>query len=565
MNKDKHYPNFRILDLRNSEDLQRLHLLILKYPYYYTFDNLDEKCESDSNKDRNLDEDPLAPHFFDLLNPCNPRGIGARWCIVENDYVDRDSATTYARLFSRAFKDYPRRTVRLHFFSNRLETLTFEDFLCPTPLQKAYLGFMVLSPRQSVPIGRTVLPAPRDAKDWYFIPTQQSFSVNLAGIPLEARGTPFIQQDGQIAACASAAIWMSTTALTRRFHHDMLGYSMADITTFATEHSMPFGGVVSPPGLSSDQILWALHRMGYEPMCFFADKEGVSETFEIIIRSIESGIPPILLIGLPYEGGYHAVTAVGYTYNPVVDSGAYALGNRTVSSIWYPYFLIHDDQMGAYLKMTLTGPNPCSEGKPGLKVNFEDSYIQSAICRTQKWYKEAFLCAVILAHPPRHTLDPVSAYAKAIGAFFNLALSKVKIPISFPIYRLFLASSNEWKESMIPENRGGRKGLVEDLARYYRGHAMSRYIWVLEVYDYSKQKGKELSEFRVSADVILDPTSDPQMLDFISVHLPGLLIKMNPEDKNINKAIENCIEIENDTPYQPYFPFSYQKPASLGI
>jgi len=553
--QDPHYPNLRILNLKAPPDWQRLRLLVLEHPRF-GLHNLADQPPLRLELPYKL---PHA-HFLDLLCPDNPHGIGARWCVIEGDYVDRDSAIIYAKLFSRAFRDHPRRTIRLHFFSDRIEELTYDSLLSQDSLQSAYLGFIVLG--QEGTIGRTVLPPPKDSYYWYFIPAQSSHSVNLAGAELEARGTPFIEQDGKVAACASAAIWMSSTVLRRQFGHDMLGYSMAEITSLATEHSTPSSGVAPPPSLKTGQILWALHRMGYEPMLFWASD--AQESLEAIYRSIESGIPPILIIYLPHAGtgGYHAVTAFGHAYDAGTNPNAAIAQKSRRVSIWYPYFLVHDDQMGAYLKLTVTEPNPYSGECPGISLDAEDSYIKPPKELLEEWYKDAYLYAVITSLPPRHTLPPNEGFLKALHVLrtvYRELASRYGERCHLPapaIHRFYFIASNKWKQAMLPFSAGGRPGLQEELARYYRGHIFSKYIWVLEVCGIEHRFQKDPKDLRVIADVILDPTSSADTEDFISVHLPHLFVRMFPGDVSVSTAIDNAIVIPDDTPYQPVIQFS---------
>jgi len=491
-----------------------------------------------------------ASRILNLLALQNPRSLGIQSVVIESDYVDRDSNVAYAQLYSRAFKDYPRRTIRLHFFKKQVTSC--EELLNEQILQESYVGYCVMSPIHPRTIGRTVLPPPKGDTAWFFVPTQSEFSVNLAGAKLTTEGTAFIQQDGRIAACASAATWMSTIITRRRFGFEVLPHSMSEITKMATKYTFPtiWGGTT--PGLRVEQIIWALHEMGYEPLSHVVKDSDVAH--ELIYNYIESGIPPILIIRL--SKGLHAVTAVGHTYDLDGRRKEEIIKGVNSTKIWCPYILIHDDQIGPYLKLRIDPQSVGTNKGPSLFLDETDPFLGDRKKEIKEWYRDAFLLFIIAPLPPRYGMRPEDAAKKGkviltkayeIYRSFLTDLGE-KMP-ELPIFRCYFTPSNDFKRRFQP---GKVPGLSCELAHWYRGSLYPRYIWVIELCSLKHRNVKDLKKLRIIADVTIDPTSSPYSLDFITLHLPHLFFRMLPKDTNVINALQTPIAfIKDDQPYQP--------------
>lgn len=540
---DPHFPMLRILTLDKELDIKRLRLIMSGVCQSTSIDRLgDESYLVKQQPNLRLPNSRI----IDLVLFSNQRGIGAKSVIIELEYIDRDINIAHVQLYGRAFRDYLRRATRLHFF---LDEITYSDLLDEAKLKKSYIGFCVLSPTQPGVTGRTVLPSPKGDDTWYFVPSQTEFSANLAGIQLSPKGTAFTEQDGRVAACASAALWMSVSILARRFPHEIPVRSAAEITQLATRYSMPPAGSGASPGLTLEQILWALHEIGCEPMahdCYDAD-----EASELIYRYVESGIPPILLIYLPTPGGYHAVTIVGHTYDPTINPRQ-ELARAESTRVWCPYFLFHDDQIGPYLKLKLAPPD--QDGlRPRILVDQSDSFAPSEKAQISQWYCQSSLYYVIAPLPPRHTLRPEAAAIKGksiLKKVYQLYGPRLGIEYpSPPIYRTYFISSNEYKRRFITQKDSN---ISLELANWYRGSAFPRYIWVTELCCLENRISVEPADLRIVADVSIDPTSSPYLKDFVTLHVPHLFFRMFPSDADANEVLAKptCF-ISDDLPYSP--------------
>lgn len=307
-----------------------------------------------------------------------------------------------------------------------------------------------------------------------------------------------------------------------------------------------------------EQILWALHEMGYEPITYTSFDFYTAK--EIIYNYLESGIPPILGVFLPSQRGAHAVTVVGHTYNPDIDQKevqAQRTENIQSTNVLYPDFLIHDDQIGPYLKLRITPPNSTSRQRPVLSLRESDELLRYIRNDVYDWYENAALLFIIAPLPLRHSLRPEVATERAkalLSEVYDLYRSRFNLTFpSSPAYRTYFIPSNDYKRHFSLRT----PGLSPDVADWYRGSLFSRYIWVTELYNLD-QHVHSPKDLRVIADVTIDATSSPLSLseDFITLHIPHLFFRMFPQDTSVAEALQRpSVVFSNDTPYQPFLRY----------
>src|SRR4051794_32208472 len=142
--------------------------------------------------------DPLA-RVFEVA-----RAHRCRTVIEENRYVDPDYRSEYSAFWSQRFPTRPAFARRLHFFRRLIR-----DEHLPSALDAdtvGYVGYATLKPIAPGRVGRTVLrPPPRLSNATLALATDR---ISLFGTPLEVRGAPFVEQDGEYLRCAHAAAWM---------------------------------------------------------------------------------------------------------------------------------------------------------------------------------------------------------------------------------------------------------------------------------------------------------------------------------------------------------------------
>lgn len=239
--------------------------------------------------------------------------------IIQKDVQDPDFISEHQAFYSKWSYKVPRYCTRLHFFNKSSD--------CEDPLdviddmsrhRDCYLGFITFRPIRISPVGATIIRPPLN-KNECFILSKDKFVVNLAGQTFVFEGTPFMQQDNAVGACAQASIWMALRTLKRR--EGNLAYSPAEITNAATQFLVRGRVLPNKDGLVVEQITEALRTAGYAPHMIplkeidqHPDEEVVEEAKSALYPYIESGIP-ILLILYPREKDGHAVLLIGHGWD----------------------------------------------------------------------------------------------------------------------------------------------------------------------------------------------------------------------------------------------------------
>ena len=94
----------------------------------------------------------ITPRDFQLIH--NYLKGTAKTVVIEKDYVDADYRDTYFNFFSRKFAQYPSKTIRANFFTDKI---TPRMLFKLDRYQDEYIGFIVLRPNRVLTIGRTIL------------------------------------------------------------------------------------------------------------------------------------------------------------------------------------------------------------------------------------------------------------------------------------------------------------------------------------------------------------------------------------------------------------------------
>jgi len=295
------------------------------------------------------------------------RDRGCRALLIEEHYVDRDYIEDHSLFYSRSFFDYANSCRRIHFFGVepdevRSNLRKIED-LCPDEREwrqrcgefskEAYLGFTVIKPLEGSPVGRTLLrsfgPTTDDGSgDTRHFPAVRKYAVHVGAAELEVVALPFQQQDVGVSACATTALWSALHKL--RDHEEIGSPTPAQITTLATQYSLPFGRPMpSDEGLSLDQMCQALQALKVAPSLLHVDEFYSTRAF--IYASLRSGFAPVLLLQSGSdEGTWHAVTGVGYRSTPAGSAQPGEAYDRSGDVI---ALYVHDDRVGPYQRVNL--------------------------------------------------------------------------------------------------------------------------------------------------------------------------------------------------------------------
>ncbi|MGA2867063.1 MAG: hypothetical protein ABSF95_21515 [Verrucomicrobiota bacterium] len=289
--------------------------------------------------------------------------LNCQTAVFEREYVDMDYQDEFAAFYSKAFKRYPCRAVRVHFFAAQV---TVDDLHRIDTFGDHYLGYLILRPIDLQRVGRTVLKPALANPDREFVHCRAVFPVHILGHSLIVNGMPFIQQDTQVGACAQASLWMLARYMSRRFGHRE--FLPSEINQFAKAKGAMGRALPAEFGLNLRQILDALEAMGLSAWnyssqalddcsdhidaAFPSPRKGTRRAQEIqrgfvrmvkladiAYRYIESGLPVILCTD------NHALVCIGHTYDHKAKATA------AIQRI--PAFIVHDDASGPYQSMPI--------------------------------------------------------------------------------------------------------------------------------------------------------------------------------------------------------------------
>lgn len=294
--------------------------------------------------------------------------LGSQSFFIERDYVDAGYLADYAGYYALCHETPKKLTTRLHFFSlphDQVNTLWRRGLQSQADIEEvqaelnaAYLGFIVLKPLPATVIGKTCLrtyPAHDDqtGRDRTF-PIKRHYIVGLWGLTLTVDSVAFQEQDREIAACATAAIWSAMHAMPSWFTvHEIP--SPFQITSSGWDGKiMPMEGETASRfpsnGMDVKQIVGCLRQHGIETSVLgLPTDDGCTKLLENIAAYLDAGTP-ILLVGTLYgkrigephftRRGLHAATVLGYGHRDTFKEDGWS---GRIERIY-----IHDDTLGPF-------------------------------------------------------------------------------------------------------------------------------------------------------------------------------------------------------------------------
>ena len=278
-----------------------------------------------------------SPQWAEIV--AHLRACGVRTFLIQERVRDPDFTEEYEAFYSKQHRDMSRFCVRVHAFREPVvpassdeakDVLKFID--AAAQASGAYLGFVTLRPLRHAPVGATILVDGASCRSM----CRDRFPVHIAGTSFEVEGTPYLQQENAVAACAQASIWMALRTLRKRFGSS--AYSPAELTLAATKFMAVDRVFPGRRGLRVEQMLSAIQESDHDPLVIpVRPKPAVPpnpyEVMEIAQPYIESGLPVIVL--LEHDGGGHAVVAIGLAPGAPMRSLP-------------PGLVIHNDNQGPY-------------------------------------------------------------------------------------------------------------------------------------------------------------------------------------------------------------------------
>ncbi len=455
-----------------------------------------------------------APRYVPLENTIrHATALGTNTVIVQQNVQDPDFLAEHDAYYSKWTYQVPRFCQRLHLFKhppNSDDPLEVVDQMAL--LDDSYLGFITLRPISVSPQAATIL-RPIDDNNHCFILSKDKFNVNLAGRAFAIIGTPFMQQDNAVGACAQASIWMALRTLRRK--EGATAFSPAQITNAATRFFVTGRTLPNREGLAIEQITEALRASGYAPhmiplkeLLQVADVDVINKTKLSLYPYIESGIP-VLLILYPRPNQGHAVLLVGHGWNEkpsnmiknpginLSDGGCIEIYD---ASSWVSPFYIHNDNTGPYMPLLDQGANEAyTLGDVVSAIPFlqPDVFVDAA---------EAKLTCIKLLADSLEDLGAIVASEESMPAVPKLVL------------RTYLQDRSVFRSIVIDSD------MPDDVKRYYRSKWLPRRVWIVELNLYEQyEHSPESAPLRVG-EIVLDPSSEPEDGCFLTIHLgPDLL------------------------------------------
>lgn len=287
---------------------------------------------------------------------CYLRDLGAVSVIEEQNYFDRDYLAEFSAFYSLSSRGYPNICRRLHFFST---LVTRDNFIAALGncaeqsniIEESYLGFIVIRPIPSAPLGRTILSwfEDKDPKSKRVTNPSREYTANLAGLNLKVYGLAWQQQDTGVSACATVGLW--TMLHSSAFDANHLIPTTADITK-AAHNTASLGARVFPSkGLRVEQILEAIKEHKLAPLIISPDMGGFFSKIKLAssCASLIRSAYPALIIGeyvsqddqpAPIR---HMICAVGFREKTEYDipPGMFQIVDASTDVIY-----IHDDNIG---------------------------------------------------------------------------------------------------------------------------------------------------------------------------------------------------------------------------
>jgi hypothetical protein len=395
--------------------------------------------------------------------------LDAKTIVAEIPYIDRDFLEDFAAYYVRCFKDYHRKCIRLHFFT---EDFTREDFekLLRRPLvkkkleelQKNYLGFVVVKRLPATVVGRTCLVTYQDDPDRRCFPIIRSYDANLFGIPLKVETLAFQEQDQTVAMCATSALWSMFQGTGILFHHHLP--SPVEITQAATARA-PSERALPNKGLDIVQMADAIREVGLAPVAVASMDEYVLKSS--IYAYVGGRIPTVLGVTRrdprkKDEPVRHAVAVTGYSLGhakpaPYGETGFLLRASR-IDEIY-----AHDDRIGPFARM------PFVKGHSALIVNWTDA--EGNVVQ-EEW--QPYFMLIPLYHKIRIPFDVILENTVAFDGWIE-ALRQSEL-VSLPErleWDVSLTTVNEFKTSLL------WAGFLDDplLRQRTLTQAMPRFMW----------------------------------------------------------------------------------------
>lgn len=419
-------------------------------------------------------------YFAEYLGPAQD-GLGAQTILVEDPYLSQSFLADYADYYARGFTSYPRLCKRVHFFRSAFDQAAIEAALTnPTAgedIWDSYLGCIVVKPLPARQIGATLLrPYTPAADKQRAYPVRRPYAVNVLGKQLVVETLIFQEQDNNVSACATTALWMA-------FHKTAFQFQTAlpspyHITAASRNLFYRQGRTFPSTGLDQTQIGEAIQAVGLvaELRTYRQDDEwGAATAAEVTFQMQEQllgakgfiyaylrlGLPVLLFLLLDgREDQGHLITITGYRLaaTSVLPTKDISLASDALDRLY-----AHDDQMGPFARYSFTDEGKLLTPWPAA-ADWETA---------ERWedHRVASLYSVFvpLAADIRITYEQVF---RQVGLFEQIFTDTIETRTDI-VWDIYLDYSNHYKDEL----RRLRPVEGEPLRRILVS-SLPKYVWV---------------------------------------------------------------------------------------
>lgn len=403
------------------------------------------------------------------------------WSVIEYPYVDKVYRDSYYSYFASKHNSYFRDCIRVSFFSEEVVPRDFRDEEYKHTLLRTFVGYLVIRPTFSCPIGRSLL-AKGAFRDNDFIICNFLGDALVNGVKLKVFGFPHSSQDTESISCAETTIWSIMEYFGNKYPDYRPAYPSHIINVLSKSSKQR---LLPSNGLTVDQMSFALKEFGFGTNIYTRDAYG-DELESIIAYYIESGIPVIVAIQNEMVG--HAILIIGHEMDPEPDFRSVKkreIMYREEVRQYIDYtdlpkkYIANDDNLPPYRKIDLDYPAE----HYGEDSDFTGCIIESAIVPLyQKIYLEVI---------------------KARGLALAI-LSDSNFGFYFEddfVFRFFLTSSRSFKEHI------SRLATLEPAQKdYIILSQMPKFIWCAEIYEQ-----RDFQSNKAAGLIILDATEANQV------------------------------------------------------
>ncbi len=453
--------------------------------------------------------------------------LGARVLLIEPSYFDRDYLSEFSVFYSLSSRGYLNICKRVHYFKS--ENICRDLFIraaggdneAVTSLQESYLGFSVIRPIPSSPLGRTVLK-------WYpernlniprITAPSRLYTCHITGFTLTVTGLAWQQQDTGVAACATIGIWTMLHSSSLDAHHAIP--TTAEITMSAHKSASLGSRIFPSNGLTLHQLLEAIKEQNLAPVMISGDiqKNNDSTLFFSIERFtsmyasfIRSGYP-VLIIG-HYENSTaenqsgHAICGVGFRESLLNDV---PYEKVVLQDSHFTFFYVHDDNIGPNVRMEIVTSKISSINDPITMLKCSPRH-----CVSEKKLNNHFIptTIVIAVHQDlRISVDKLYIngiyIAQNICRFLNIVYKRDNIDLTGVLYSVRFFKLHEYLSDELSNVLGKNKTLLAKARMELQEKVppMSLHIGVVKI---------ALPNYSYLLDVLYDTTDTDQNMPVFS-------------------------------------------------